>query len=471
MNAVAKFPDAKALSVDAQPDLFRLFNATVSLQPGTSSVLGTGVIVAPRWVLTASHLFRLPQRTLRIHSELLSRSIGAIRIHWQSGLVCTLSGSDPWPAEAEKRAGEQDELVLVELENDVSAFIQPAMLPGSTQPDANDTLALSGYGADGDGNLPDSVQFASLRYAGSFKNRSIAISDNRATLRNGMARKDDSGAPYFLRRTLPQPLQVVVGVHSSRSTAERCGLSDLPPQTTVACYIPIDQPAQQWIRSVIPEHAPATRRRSTSITANAFAGSVSPTALSQPGAFILRGSHACQTLQNAAELDGSSWIMPVCAGTGTVLRTDDHVQIDMVGGQRTLTITRCGAAAARWTIALQTGGLNFNSIHWLHGTFTCAPTDPNAAFNGTRFYVFRRLNANVGGVDRRILRIEVFLPNSKHVQPSAANILIPVTDAQLNALDPTAMTLLTSCALPVPVEPLSILGDDDQDDEEDGYEN
>jgi hypothetical protein len=474
MNAIEKPANLQTLAVGAQRDQFRLFSATVRLQPGTSSVLGSGVVVAPRWVLTASHLFRMPQRTLHIHSEQMRESVPAVRIHWKSGQTCTLSGSDPWPAEAEGYAGEKDELVLVELERDISAFIQPAALPGITQPDSKDALSMAGYGADDDGNLPGGVQFASMRYAGKCSNRNVAISDSRAQLTNGMARKDDSGAPYFLRRTLPQPLQVIIGIHSGRSTAGRCRLLRLPTETMVACYIPVDGAAQQWIHSLIPELIPARMPvplgDSAPAAAIMSAGGVSPATLSQPGAFILRGHHACWKLQNAAELDGSHWIMRVAAGTGTVLRTDDHVQIDMVGGQRTLTITRCGASAARWTIALQPGGLSFDSIHWLHGTFTCAPTDPNTAFNNTKFYIFRRFNASVDGTDRRILRIEVFLPGSQHVQPSVSNITTPVNNNQLNALVPTVMSVLTTCALPVPNEPLSIIEDDDQDDEEDGYE-
>lgn len=458
---VAQMPFA-----DGLPDPFRFFPSAVRILSATSSVMGSGVALSPRWVLTASHLFRLHKPVVRVQSSAQAQTVSVRAVHWQ-GFSRVLSSTDPWPPQAEALGGQQDQLILLELDADLSVGMTPAILPDKLSPKVGSQLFIAGYGADERGNQPVTVRYASLIHKGWCKGRGEAISDPNAKRRDGMARKDDSGAPVFLIQTSPLLIQVLVGIHTSRTVGSQCNLAGIAAQAAVARYIPVDVPAQKWIKSVMGAEQVPVEVAGDSELPPAELQVMAADAVAAAGetSFCLRGLHGCLTLNDPTALDGGvGWKMSVANGAGTVLRTNDHVRVEFDGVDRWLEIRRCGVASPRWRIRVTAGGAAPGFTHWLHGVFDCADGDPNIEYRGTEFYFFRRLDGTVNGNHCRRVRIEVFLPGRTAPRPSADVIsnTCPLPD------DP-AMPVIPVCP-PVPMEPLSISSDDDEDDETDGYE-
>ncbi len=451
-------------SVDSLPDPFRFFPSAVRILPATSSVMGSGVALSPRWVLTASHLFRLHKSVVRVQSSGEGQTVSVRAIHWRD-FSHVLGGNTPWPTQAEALGGDQDQLVLLELDADLHVGMMPAILPDKLAPMVDSQVFIAGYGADEKGNYPVTVRYASLIHRGSCKGRGEAISDKNAKLPNGMARKDDSGAPVFLIQTSPLLIQVLVGIHTSHSVGSQCNLGGIAAQAPVARYIPVDVPAQDWIKSVMGvQKFPVKLPGGNGMPAAMLHAMVAAAAAGETP-FCLRGLHACLTLSKPSSLDKVDWAMPEVNGTGTVLRTGDKVRVEFDGVNRWLEIRRCGSNVIRWQIPLTPGGATPEVTHWLQGVFDCPDGDPNIAFRGTSFYVFRRTDGTVNGNACRRLRVEVFLLNSSHTRPSK-----DVIGNTCPLLDDTAMPTVPVCP-PLPVEPLTIPNDDDQDDESDGYED
>lgn len=436
-------------------DRFRFFPCAVRLLAGTSVVLGSGVLLSPRWVLTASHLFRLRQDIVRVQDSGSRQTVRAKAVYWRSGESCQL-GQQAWPAEANNRGGATDELLLVELDGDMDAGQYAAVFNDEGPEEVADgQLFMAGFGADDQGREDRKLRYASLSYKGDCEGRGAAISNASALPSNGMARKDDSGAPVFMIRTLPKLVRVIVGIHSSRCRGHSCNLDGVGPQQEVARYIRIGAADREWVRSTMGNPAEAVIVKPPMLQTRSV----------DPRLFCLRDQHCCLTYNAVNDLDGKSYTMGNASGTGTVLRVNDQASIVLDGsGVRWLEIRRCGAERIRWRVALAPYEIKTGETHCLLGTLAVAPTHADTAYNGTEFYVFQRADTGSTVSADSFLHIEVFLPTSSHAKPSAEAIGEACASCdEMEWNSPLCSELVD--------EPLPYPGDDDQDDESDGYEN
>lgn len=436
-------------------DRYGFFPSAVRLLAGTSVVLGSAVLLSPRWALTASHLFRLRQDIVRVQDSGSRQTVRAKAVYWRSGESCEL-GQQPWPSQAGSRGGAADELLLVELHSDMNAGYQAAVLNDDGQQEVPDSeLFMAGFGADDHGREDRHVRYASLSYKGDSAGRGAAISNAAAQPPDGMARKDDSGAPVYMIRTTPSLVRVVVGIHSSRWRGHSTQLDGVGPNQEVARYIRIGAADHEWIRKVMGTHT----------MQEAAARVQMQTTTVDPRLFCLRNQHCCLSYVAASDLDGKSYTMGNASGTGTVLRVNDRADIVLDGsGTRWLEIRRCGAERIRWRVALTPYPILPGVTHCLVGTVAAGPSHADAAYNGTEFYVFQRADTGSTISADSFLHIEVFLPTSSHAKPS-----IEAIGEVSGGCD--AMEWNSRQCSELVEEPLPYPGDDDQDDESDGYEN
>lgn len=439
-------------------DTSRLFPSAVRLLSGGGPVLGSGVLLAPTWVLSASHLFKLKQSIVRVQNSGASQTVKVKAIHWRSGSSHVLSNAG-WPVGVGQLGGDKDELVLLELAGELRNGYWAASPHDGPAETANESqLFMAGFGADEFGNQSADVRYASLIFRGECKGRGIAASHPLARPNNAMAGKDDSGAPIFLVDTLPELVQALVGIHSSHSNKNDCGLPQVRREEDVVRYIRIWPEDQRWITRLTGElqPMPAPPRPERTESPNVPPGTV---------AFCLRNRHCCILFSSKADLDGKSYTMGLPSGTGTVLRNNDKASISVDGnGERWLEIRRCGAERIRWRVQLKVHNIISGVLHCLVGTVSVASTHPDAAYNGTDIFVFRLADTGSRPESNSFLHLEAFLPNSRHVKPWARNI-----SASCGSCDPQEWPD-TACVPPVE-EPLPIPDEDDQDDESDGYEN
>lgn len=449
------FPLTIDMAVSNGPiDRYLFFPSAVRLLAGTSVVLGSGVLLSPRWVLTASHLFRLRQDIVRVQDSGSRQTARAKAVYWRSGESCQL-GKEAWPRQAGNRGGASDELLLVELESDMDAGQHAAVLnDDGPQEVLNSQLFMAGFGADDQGREDRKLRYASLSYKGDCAGRGAAISNASALPPNGMARKDDSGAPVFMMRMLPDLIRVVVGIHSSRCRGHSCRLDGVALDQEVARYIRIGAADREWVHATMGRPAESVK---VGIT-------VAPSTV-DPRLFCLREQHCCLTYNAVNDLDGKSYTMANASGTGTVLRVNDQASIVLDGsGARWLEIRRCGAERIRWRVPLAPYVIETGVTHCLVGSVAVAPSHADVVYNGTEFYVFQRADTGSSVSADSFLHIEVFLPTTTHAKPSAEAIGEACAGCdEMEWNSPLCSELVE--------EPLPYPGDDDQDDESDGYEN
>lgn len=410
----------------------------VKITGGTSLVLGTGVAIGSRWILTASHLFRGPHLRVRVKSWCGRDDVAVSAIHWQDISYVfpsrTQVGEPPsWPGSVGDLRGERDQPVLLELEEDLG-LANYAQLGGGYR--TGEELRIVGYGIDSTGNYNADEIATIARMVGVDAAQSQfgrCRSDPRVAPDEDMPRHDDSGAPVFKADTLN-----VIGIHSSRDWSRLAGA---PQETETAQFILITGSIRDWAIG----HVQQGSRES-------------PDAARRPRRFVLRRLHACLTLTGGEKSLDGTWHLSVPSGNPSVLRLCDRIQI--ANGE--FRLYRCNAKVPVYQCKVRLGGDGQVPDAWLHGV-------DKPGSNRVEFYIFRRSDGllpvapSSGTIQyeiKRRLHVEVFKGDSPHDTPDG--------NLELGGavLDPLEMPRCTGC-----LSSGKLLAKvDDQDDEGDAYE-
>lgn len=464
VNAKTKPIALKAANIGRE-DVDGFFPAAVRLRTGGAPVLGSGVLVAPRWVLTASHLFQSPQPIVQVDDHNRRQTVEATEIHWRSGTVYRMGAGEHWPHGTAAFAGDDDELVLIKLAADMHAGYFPAPLNDGGDEVDGDSLFLAGFGADRFGNRRKGLNYASLICKKPEPTRGFAISDDSADPPDGMAQYDDSGAPVFLVSTKKQLRKVLVGIHSDRTDSSEHPLEGVEGKQEIARYIRIGGKDREWIRNTIApppaESTPVASRQP------AMARVFAPARVTA-GGFCLRGSHCCIKFNAPGDADNKIYNMNIVHGKAILLKRNDDARIIVDGNNvRWLEIRRCGAERVQWRAALTPYSTDLAEGYCLSGTVVgIAAGHPDFAYNGSTVFVYKLADSGSTIAANSFLRIETFHPGSSeslHV-PSSSNIV----DGVCSPCAPMIWEGI-ECDLTMP-ERVPFRRPQDQDDESDGYE-
>ncbi len=459
---------ARPLALGGGRDEAGICASVVKILGGTSIVLGSGVAIAPRWVLTAAHLFRVPQSLVRVQTGRLSSSARAVAIHWRTASY-RFGTEDQWPDFAINAGGTQDALVLIELDADLDLQGRPARLPQGLEPTPGQSLFVVGFGLDESGLYDHEgvPRFAQMIYGGTdkrFDYRGVALRDN-TVMAAGMPSSDDSGGPVYMCNWSSLDFRQIVGIHSSRGRLKDANGDPKAPPEYFARFIPLTKGKEAWINKVMQD---GTRRS----VPPPRPGVIAAAAGKLSKLFNLRKAHNCLTLVSDADLDGQ-WRMHCVSGTPLALYHMDRVVIGVdPDGQRRLRVYRCTDQEPTWEAELgpQSAGALVDDA-WIEG--------PCRRVKGPkltgRFYVYRRSDGSKERLDpdgvirivpTRRLHIDFYIDNSTHELPHKTVSLGWMSG------EPSMPAKLSACPKSTP--DLSIIRgefEDDQDDEGDGYED
>jgi|GEM_PF-5424212 len=377
-------------------DTDRNYPAAVKLLGATSLVLGSGVAIGSRWVLTAAHLFRGQQLRVLVVPWGGQRRIRVRAIYWRHVSYDFGPPDSPrqdtlqWPDDVEQIQGESDELLLLELAEHLDGTEFAAPQATSLRPGRK--LHVVGYGRDRYGgyspaSIPIVMRMVSVEGGG--PRLAHCRSDPSESPGDDMPRKDDSGAAVFLANS-----QNLVGIHSSR-------LHGLPEGET-ACFIPIDTLALQWIVDRIGD----------GVTKAAHA----PLPADKPRRFVLRHTHVCLTLTaGTGSLDGT-WHVNGTSSRPEIIKLCDRIEIGTDGnGNTVFSLYRCGDIQPAYQGRVRMGGDSKVDKAWLEVT-PDRTGDPE-------FFVFRRTDGwmpigagHASELTRRI-HVEAFKKDTDHDKP------------------------------------------------------
>lgn len=456
---------ARPLALGGGRDEAGICASVVKILSASSIVLGSGVALAPRWVLTAAHLFRVPQTLVRVQTA-RGRSHARVRaIHWRTRAY-RYDRADQWPEFAMRAGGVLDALVLLELDGDLDLQGRPAMLPGEFRLQPGQSLFVVGFGQDEEGHYDAEgvPRFAQMIYGGTDSNfdyRGVALRDN-SVMAAGMPSSDDSGGPVYVCNWANLEFRQLAGIHSSRGRRHGADGEPIEPPEFFARFIPLTKNKEKWINQTMKDNATPPdadllppKPRGTSARA-----------------FCLRNQHDCWTLGSPEELD-ATWHLYAVSGKPLALFACDRVVIGKdADGQRRMRIHACGESEPTWVVTLgpQTGDAKVSNA-WLEGP---GKRVKGAALEG-HFYVYRRTDGSKIVTDAqgrsqvvpcRRLHIDFYVPKSSHVRPQktveygwvGGEIAVPV------ACDRCAINQSDESIIRGEFE-------DDQDDEGDGYED
>lgn len=438
------------------PDTEARFTATVRLVSNSGLILGSGVLVNSRWVLTAAHCVRNQPAEILVDRPGSSGSAGVSALIWRSGEHYEYASSDPWPRTVLGMKAGTDGLVLLVLDAELlspNGFAEPSL----ASPSKGDLLTIAGFGENEFGNYPSTLWFADL--ASHCQCTTVARNSaikHPTSPTAGMPRKDDSGAPVFLPSSSTDAQQLV-GIHASRGPENECCPRGMKADGAieVARYLPVDFSTWEWIESAIAAHESESKQ----IDALAPA----PAARSE---FCLRNQFHCWDLSSQDELDANvktntTWYLDDVAGKG-ILEKCDTVDLTTVGATTTMTINRMGKSV--YSANLTKGSAHvLSKIQWLNGT------DTN---NNVTFYVYAMPRIYLTGKTARGVRVEAFkipgdvrIPSDKNVadNKSCGNTSTVRTKCEVAraALPADAATRLLAALLDQT--------EDDQDDEGSGH--
>jgi hypothetical protein len=388
-------------------DLGKAHPAAAAIEGATGLVLGSGVAIAPRWILSAAHVFRGPQLRVWAISWGKEHRVGVRAVHWRDASYTFRAAGDtgsavpPWPEQVADRQGERDELVLLELDDDLALDADAYAKPDAAPYVPGTKLHIVGFGLDGDGNYDPRSIPTIMRMVSQAPDRvgfGLCRSDRQEGLGIDMPRQDDSGAPVFLAGS-----RRVVGIHSLRFKATDAA-SGLEKET--ACFIAVTQASLAWIDSL------------TSLAASPKAATL-PASTTKPQRFVLRARHGCLTLtEGHRSLDGI-WHLNGTSADPSILLLCDRIEIAKDGGGTSFSLYRCGATAPFYVGQADPGGDSKVSNAWLH-------VRHRPDYPAIEYFVFRRTDGwlpvrQPDGSSRteltRRIHIEAFLDNSLHQKP------------------------------------------------------
>jgi hypothetical protein len=202
-------------------------DSSVRLRGGGGGVLGSGVRLRPRWVLSLAHLLASPQASIRVESG-CGADASVRALHWPGG-VRRLRGPQAWPPFGH---GPLEDFVLLELDEALPHLRSPLL--DVRRVAAGTALQAVGWGVDADGNYPAQPRALPL----------VAQAADRAQPRFGLAhtvpghspRQGHSGAGVYV---LGEGAGLL-GLHAHREHSEG---------RERAAYLRLSVPLLGWIQS------------------------------------------------------------------------------------------------------------------------------------------------------------------------------------------------------------------------------
>jgi hypothetical protein len=203
---------------------------TVRLLGSAGRILGSGVLVAPRWVLSVSHVLSSPQAFIAVESADHDQA-EVLAMHWPPAGSYRLGGQAQWPP---LPGAADDQPVLLRLARALGPGRRPA-LDGAAAIGVGMPLWLRSWGVDALGNYPQAPRALPLRAQPKDPGRPrfglAAVTPGRAP------RQGHSGGGVFAEGRL-------LGLHSHRRL-------DREPEQ--AAYLALDPPLIHWLETTLQE--------------------------------------------------------------------------------------------------------------------------------------------------------------------------------------------------------------------------
>ncbi len=424
------------------PDVGNVFaNTVVRVTADSNIVLGSGVVIAAKWLLTASHLFCGGPSGVKVESP-DGRILSVVRkIYWRSPSVddYDLSSGLPWPDNAGTLSKEKDELVLLELEQAIAEQADVIRCRDATHVDGC-SLLIAGAGMDAQGNFGREALLYHVRYAGIRRGEAkTAGAGERLVLTaaagvgGAIPGKDSSGSPVFSPDLSDGLVRRLAGIFVSIDDGRK-GMDSPPqgrPQTAMA--LKVDDAAWSWIDSV------------AGTSPSRESGGTEPS----PARFALRRRFGCLMMSTFEEMVGR-WQLYIACSTAGLLRRSDVIRLESIRGTRILLIENgVHPHEVKATFKVEQEMRGPGGIYWFQ-----------ARGDHGDLYFFRRSDRANVPKPRRI-RVEFFANGSTHPPPSLGNIW-PADD--LIGIDDKHIDTDYAAGL------IPFVQGDQQDDEGEGYE-
>lgn len=175
-------------------------------------ILGSAVIIAPRFALTIRHLFQGGYTDLRLQNEamlLQQTSVQVSAIHFfEHGTYPTLNPGMAWPEPVGER-WRLDEVCIAELASDIVLPSYPAL----ADPKAGMTAVIAGFGRNSNNPTPHGLLFGNVKIAASDSLNPGFWKTEVFKTGDPFPENDDSGCPYY-----SEDFSEIVGIHSSSLT-------------------------------------------------------------------------------------------------------------------------------------------------------------------------------------------------------------------------------------------------------------
>jgi hypothetical protein len=205
---------------------------TVRLRGVGGQVLGSGVLLAPQWALSVSHVLCTPQAQVRIET-VDDDQAKVVALHWPPEARHRLEPDSPWPV---LQHAAHDHLLLLRLDRALGNGRRPRLTEAAGI-GAGCPLWLRSWGVDAAGNYPQAPIALPLR----------ARAADPGLPRFGLAevspgqapRQGHSGGGVFAGEAL-------LGLHSHRRV-------DRQPE--LAAYVALDPCLIRWLHTTLQEAA------------------------------------------------------------------------------------------------------------------------------------------------------------------------------------------------------------------------
>lgn len=347
--------------------------AVLRLTTASGIVLGTGVAVSPRMLLTASHLFCGKPPVVYAESPDGRRLAEAKALNWCSGEKHAI-GDPTWPKEVETYFGEKDQFVLVDFGRSAS-LVAPGDVPTLSDEElaAGLELVVGGLGVDEDGNYRPVVREIPMRKVASAAGRFVRAEPLVDT--GPHPGKDDSGAPMFVR----------AAGGALRTVAIHAGVTLEPEDSRKPrwLFLPVTTEAIEWVGKTLQGAALAAEQDSRV-------------------PFCFRNRFPCLMLAKPGDLDGT-YVLPLVTKPGELLAPGDRITLKNEGA----VLVIHGKDRKDVEFRLEPDTPSGTPCHWL----CSVEQDPQ---------VFVFLRGYRGG--QRQVRLELYEAGTAHPKPTVRNV-------------------------------------------------